>query len=264
MGKLYREFFYVPKYGKINDKVMAAHVALCVIVIIACLTALSLSAYAWFSCNITSNTNMIKAADFDITVSVAQDNTSVEPNVDGTYRLETGTYLVGLTKAGNAQTGFCILETAVGETKTTFHTQQLGIDGETERNTLTFTLEVSELSNAAVVTFAPHWGTSLYYSDSNNALYIKDGSVVTVTADSASSSAEKPEEKEPAIPATEPETPSSSEQTQQIHTVLEGENLTWIANQYNTTVEAIAAYNDLEDISTIQIGQQLKIPPAEQ
>ena len=39
-----------------------------------------------------------------------------------------------------------------------------------------------------------------------------------------------------------------------------GENLTWIANRYNTTVEQIMFLNGLENADSIQEGQQLLIP----
>ncbi len=252
MGKLYREFFYVPKYGKINDKVMTVRVMLSAFVIIACLTALSLSAYAWFSFSVASGTNTIKTADFDITVSIP----SAEPE-EGVYSLANGEYSVLLTKTGNAKTGFCIVEIAVGEAKTTFHTQQLGKDEGVERGELTFTVQVSGLSEPATVSFTPHWGTSSYYSDNESPLYITDASTVSVTADGAG-----PLEEEKGSPTEGTETSSDPEQTERIHTVVEGENLTWIANDYNTTAQAIADYNGLEDMRTLQIGQQLKIPPA--
>ena len=47
----------------------------------------------------------------------------------------------------------------------------------------------------------------------------------------------------------------------QTHTVVEGDTLTGIAEQYGTTVEAISEANDLTD-SVIWIGQELTIPDA--
>lgn len=253
MGKFYREFIYVPKYSKINDKVMTVRVALSAFVIVSCLTVLCLSTYAWFSFDIDSGTNTIKTAGFDIAVSVV----SAEPE-QGVYKLEDGEYSVLLTKTGNAKTGFCIVEITAGETHTVLHTQQLGKDGETERGELSFTLKLSGLEEAATVRFTPHWGTSSYYKGDENAPYIEDTATVNVTAEGVLLTTEtlREEEKETS------QTPSGSEQTELIHTVAEGENLTWIANGYNTTPEAIAEYNGLEDLRTIQIGQQLKIPPA--
>ena len=268
MGKFYREFFYVPKYGKIRDKVVIARVALSVAVIVGCLAALSLSAYAWFACDVTSGANVIQTANFDVTVSVKQDDVPVDPAADGTYSLVAGTYSVSLTKTGTANTGFCVVQTAVGDEKTTFHTQQLGVDGETERPTLTFTLEAL---HSASVSFAPSWGTSLYYTD-KGPLYIEDTSTVTVTTDAQGivsgttdqDAQEKPDEDPPVTPETDTpdtDTPDTPEQTENVHIVAEGEWLYMIAEKYNTTPDAIAQYNNLENKSVLQIGQGLKIPP---
>ena len=42
--KLYKDFFYVPKYGKVREKVMIVQVAMSVSIIVMCLAAMSLSA----------------------------------------------------------------------------------------------------------------------------------------------------------------------------------------------------------------------------
>lgn len=253
MGKLYREFFYVPKYGKISEKTMTIRVALSAFVVVTCLIVLSLSTYAWFSMGVNSGSNAIKAAAFDLTVSVV----SAEPE-QGAYKLENGEYSVLLTKTGNAKTGFCVVEITVDETKTTLHTQQLGKDGDLERGELTFTLHVSGLTEAATVNFAAHWGTSSYYGGNDNSRYIENASIINVTAEGVLFATGNSHEEEETS-----QTPSNGEQTELIHTVAEGENLTWIAKDYKTTPEAIAEYNGLKDVGVIQIGQQLKIPLAD-
>lgn len=48
-----------------------------------------------------------------------------------------------------------------------------------------------------------------------------------------------------------------------LYTVKTGDSLLTIAKQYDTTVERIAAYNDLTEPDNIQDGQQIKIPPAD-
>lgn len=48
----------------------------------------------------------------------------------------------------------------------------------------------------------------------------------------------------------------------QLHTVQPGENLTWIATRYGTTVEALASLNALADPGRIYAGQQLATSPA--
>ena len=65
MKKLYNEFFYIPKYGKVKEKVMLMRTALTVVIMVVCLFAMSFTAYAYFSHNVTSGSNIIKAAYFD-------------------------------------------------------------------------------------------------------------------------------------------------------------------------------------------------------
>jgi hypothetical protein len=50
--------------------------------------------------------------------------------------------------------------------------------------------------------------------------------------------------------------------TERVHVVAEGETLTAIARQYNTTVDAIVQLNNLGDRELIRQGQTLRIPPA--
>lgn len=45
-----------------------------------------------------------------------------------------------------------------------------------------------------------------------------------------------------------------------IHTVVAGDTLGDLANRYGVSVEAIAAANDLPDVHTLEVGQQLLIP----
>ena len=81
MRKLYRELFYVPKHGKVNDKVMLGRIVITITIIVTCLVAMSFTAYAYFSYNVTSVSNTIKAAEFytDVTVHIAEtDGTEIE------------------------------------------------------------------------------------------------------------------------------------------------------------------------------------------
>ena len=73
MKKLYEEYFYIPEDGKIRDKVMVVRVAVTVAVMLACLFAMTFSAYAYFSHSVTSDSNVIKSADYDLTVIVKND-----------------------------------------------------------------------------------------------------------------------------------------------------------------------------------------------
>lgn len=61
-----------------------------------------------------------------------------------------------------------------------------------------------------------------------------------------------------ATPATPAVTPAPSTRT---HTVLPGQTLATIAEEYSTTVEAIVELNKLANPNVIEVGQELLIPP---
>ena len=188
MRKLYNEFFYIPQHGKVREKVMLTRNAMTVTNVIMCLAAMSITAYAYFSYNITSGSNIIKSASFytDVTVQItAEDGTagdtittntsdhkshSAELSANKTY-----TITVKHNDRSTAQTGFVIVTAEGCETK--YHTQQLGRDG--DGNTYTITFKLTPGANT-VVTFRSHWGTSTYYgyagdSDNNIEEYILNG-----------------------------------------------------------------------------------------
>lgn len=188
MRKLYNEFFYIPKYGKIREKVMLARVAMTVVIMVVCLATMSITAYAYFSHNVTSGSNTIKAASFytDVTVQItAEDGTFVETITTNTSdhkshsaelsANKTYTITVKHNDRSTAQTGFVIVTAEGCETR--YHTQQLGRDGNGKTYTITFKLTPGANT---IVTFRSHWGTSTYYgyagdSDNNIEEYILDG-----------------------------------------------------------------------------------------
>ena len=188
MRKLFNEFFYIPQHGKVREKVMMTRLVSTIAIVIMCLAAMSITAYAYFSYNITSGSNIIKSASFytDVTVQItAEDGTagdtittntsdhkshSAELSANKTY-----TITVKHNDRSTAQTGFVIVTAEGCETR--YHTQQLGRDG--NGNTYTITFKLTPGANT-IVTFRSHWGTSTYYgyagdSDNNIEKYILDG-----------------------------------------------------------------------------------------
>ncbi len=194
MRKLYNEFFYIPKHGKVREKVMLTRVAMTVVIMVMCLAAISITAYAYFSYNVTSGSNTIKAASFytDVTVQItAADGTAVDIITTNTSDHKSHsaeltankTYMITVehNKRSTAQTGFVIVTAEGCETK--YHTQQLGRDG--NGNTYAITFKLTPGANT-VVTFRSHWGTSSFYADfieigENDERYIIDGDDVKLT-----------------------------------------------------------------------------------
>ena len=242
MRKLYEEFFHVPKHGKIREKVMLMRVARTVIMIILCLVAMGVTAYAYFSHDFTSASNKIQSANFEtnINIKITDENGEAAEVITSNYKshvatLEANTkYFITLkpTERSTAKTGFVVVS-AEGCEKT-YHTQQLGVDGEITRQQITFSLVLDE---DAKVTFLAHWGTSSYYGYNSNAeQYIISGETVQISVRGTTSA-------------------------EVIHTVVANENLTKIANLYGSTPSRIAAYNGIAIDTVIRVGSTLKIPP---
>lgn len=169
MRKLYEEYFHVPKHGKIRENVILSRISLAVFIIVACLAAMSISAYAYFSHNVTSGSNVIKAANFVAEISVLKGTTEIFPESDSDginkYHLQPGNYVVNISKGdpavNTASTGFCIVLADGKE----YHTQQIGVDVAADggtRNSVSFVLNVQTDS---VVEIRSHWGTSSHYRD---------------------------------------------------------------------------------------------------
>ena len=193
MKKLYNEFFYVPKHGKVREHVMMTRLAVTVVTMLLCLFAITLTAYAYFSYNVSSGFNVIKSANFEADVSIQITDNDAEvvkvnkiDNTTHTVYLEADkTYSVTIDESENstANTGFCIV-TAEG-CPLVYHTQQLGADESAEggrTKKIEFKLQVDA---STVVKFISHWGASSHYDDyrekrDNDSLYITNGDVISM------------------------------------------------------------------------------------
>lgn len=206
MKKLYDEFFYIPKDGKIREKVMLARVAKTVFVMVFCLVAMGVTAYAYFSYNITSDTNVIRAVGFKTNVVISEtEQRSAEPvvvstnnNVNHSASLAAGKRYkidVSLSSENTANTGFIILR--VDNTDIYYHTQQLGVDGSKHTDAISFFIEADTDID---VTLESHWGTSAFYGYGNeeNPLYIETDDTVELKFDvsQGDTSSDNPQEEE--------------------------------------------------------------------
>ncbi len=188
MRKLYNEFFKISEDRKICDKVMIARVVLTVSIMVMCLTAMSMTAYAYFSHNIVTSNNIIKSAEFSMELEIKDGSTPVKLETvnSKTFKanfVEGKTYTVTVIRKGDASTGFCTVY-AENCINGIYHTQQLGENGTSaKKDTITFTLSTSK---DTVVTFTAHWGTSSKYTQfgtqgANGILYIEDKETVAMT-----------------------------------------------------------------------------------
>lgn len=236
--KLYQECFQIPEEGKIDESVLVGRIIMSVCVVVLCLVAMGVTAFAYFSHDITSGSNVIKAANFDVVVTV--DGVPLETTA-GSRRAEAAlaagehTITVQKQNTSTAQTGFCVI--TIGNT--VYHTQQIGAGGV---EILTFTVKAEVDTQIA---FLGHWGTSSRYGYSdaeNDPLYImQKDPVVQIVAGPV------------IVPEPEPI----------IYTVQKDDNLTMIADAFGTTAERLQAFNELPNINYVEENQQIKIPPAD-
>ena len=145
MKTILKELFYVPKHAKVSDKTMLTKVIISVIIIICCLATMSLSAYAFFSYEVTSVSNVIKSAKYNISITVYDSfNEQIEVISDGLFAYKVSLnankeYTVKIKAYGTAQTGFCIV-TASG-CENIYHTRQLGVTQNERFDEILFTVK---------------------------------------------------------------------------------------------------------------------------
>ena len=169
MKKSFNEFFHLSQQEKICEKAMLVRAAASVLIIVICLAVMGTSAYAYFTCNVTSNSNVLKAATFEVQVKVTDQNGADLP-VSGRNELAVSlkageTYTVEIERVGDAKTGFVIIK-AEG-CNMVYYTCQLGKGTEGNISDITFTLMPTF---DTTVTFDRSWGTSSYFAD-----YVNNG-----------------------------------------------------------------------------------------
>ncbi len=198
MKELYNEFFLIPTNGKIREKVMLTRIITSIAIVVMCLAAMSITAYAYFSHDITSGISTVQAAKFEAKVSINDGAVAVtKAGKTQTATLPAGPNTIKLSKGtSTAKTGFCIV-TINSQIK--YYTSQIGTDA--ARNitdaSVTFTLVVSKDTTIEILS---HWGTCSVYATEKAAMYIADGDVINL----ATSEEEKNEtpEKNPSTEIT--------------------------------------------------------------
>lgn len=213
MRKLYNEYFYIPKGGKIREKVLLARVATTIVIVVLCLAAMGFTAYAYFSDSLTSGSSKVAAANFNVEIEMeAEDGSSVEIPLSGkAYKasLEANkTYKVTLKISENskASTGFVVITAENCDDK--YYTTRLCRDEDGKPLPLTFELTAS---GATTVSFLVNWGTPSYCDEDTVQEYlVKDESKVELTIDAP---VEEPEEQTSAPEGGDESSAETSEPT---------------------------------------------------
>lgn len=228
MKQWLKSIFYSPKHTKPTDENILRLLMPSVAGIIVCMVCLAGMSWAWFTVSVQTKPQTITAGNYGIEVTVT-DATGVP--VDLTTPLKKGQfYTVILTAGGTAPSGgYCKVESG-GKT---LYTEPILPD-----QSLTFTL-IPEQNG--LYTFTGVWGKYSGEAD------ITDDCTI-----------ERKPEVQP-VPKG-PETQQSAAD-KSVYTVQSGDSLWEIAQQYDTTVEKITAYNDIDRNAVLQIGQKIKIPP---
>lgn len=218
MKKLYLEYFYIPKEGKIREKAFLARIAASFVFVVVCLFAMGITAYAYFSSSITTKTSSVVAAKYALLYSVNNVATEETELVLPSSGPDPHKFVITFDDIeSTATTGYCVVTVDIGSDGTPdyeYHTVQLGKDQKApngKRESVTFTLT---LKDAATVTLEARWGTSIYYNATDAerlGKYISDGSAMTPGASSVST--DEPTDETPDTPEAPvtPETPDTPE-----------------------------------------------------
>ncbi len=220
---------YTPKHQKPTDENIMRLLLPSFVGIIICMACLAGMTWAWFSASVQTSPQTITAGNYDIAVTVNN-----EP-VNGTITLTAGqSYKATLAASGTAPSGgYCKIEGGVAP----LYTTQLK-----PGNALTFTLSPE---TTADYTFTAVWGN---YSGVAN---ITDGCTIKKQAGT------------PPAPST-PEAQQPADNNETVYVVQPGDSLWKIAQQYEgISADEIAAYNGIDKNAVLQVGQELKIPPAD-
>lgn len=180
---------YTPKHEKIREKAILTRLVVFATVVVICLLSMGITAFAYFTCNISTNNNVIKAAKFETRVTINLNDANGADVMVNTSdykshwaKLDAGkTYYVTIKHTSKSQvgTGFAIVEIENGDAK--YHTQQIAKDDNGTSETIAFYLKPNADTK---VTFHSHWGTSSYYpgfKQSNAEEYIENGETVSIT-----------------------------------------------------------------------------------
>lgn len=167
MRLLVRKLFCAADVGKIEKNSYMSGMIMSMLAIVICLIAMCGSAYAFFTSTLTSECNVIQAAEFDIDI-IESENSCVTKQSKYIYMLNSNqteyNLVFELLESGTATTGYAKVIFELGEEsspdyqKTELYTKQIVEDGSQKIEVL------MPLGYSVKVTFVPQWGT---YSGTN-------------------------------------------------------------------------------------------------
>ena len=151
MKAFYDRFYKISDNENISDRVMIFRIILSVAVILLCLFGMTFIACAYYEYDL----NAEKDKEYSVTISRANGNT--------------------------ATTGFCIVGYGQNNDRKVYHTLQIGRDGDSTRDSVTFKIKFSQTTDVDIL---PWWGTSSMYdgyaSNDASSYYITEGKLLTL------------------------------------------------------------------------------------
>lgn len=178
---------------KVSEKNLLTRGLVTLTVVILCLAAMTLTAFAYYSLDIVSGSNKIRAAFFDVDVVIDNGNITVIPGANKTYSasLPAGTHSINVSHSpgSTANNGFVMVETTEG----VYYTRQLTKSDHTD--SLAFTIETNA---EMLVKFSACWGTSIYHNTQADIYITENNNAVKITVAGIS----EEEVQEPLVPET--------------------------------------------------------------
>ena len=138
--------FNPQKDGKLEEKTFISNITACILSIILCLSCLCATTWSWFTDSVSSGVNIIQSSNLSLCITDANGKV-VQPNENGVYELEAGTYTISVTTPGDKATNY--YEVLLEYDKSLHATLIIYDDGEAD--TIIF-------PKNAKLTPTPHWG----------------------------------------------------------------------------------------------------------
>ena len=110
MNEMFKTFSDVKKEEKISDKTLVSRIGISAVIVIVCLIAMSISAYAYFSYNVSSQVTRITSASYDLAVTPPESMNASDVYVLKNEDAEDKEYIFVVSTVGTGSTasvGYC-------------------------------------------------------------------------------------------------------------------------------------------------------------
>jgi len=173
LRKIYDEYLYVPEQGEgvVREKVFFSRLVLSIACMVVCMIAMGYNAYAFFTANVESTSNVLQAATYEFVkpsetedkiIVVVGDKGSVRAeDTDWKYTLNAGTYDFTFIKSptSTATTGYARINILQGASGQQFYTEQIGGVYDAEKKEITSRTIRIKVETETTIQIDECWGT---------------------------------------------------------------------------------------------------------